>query len=68
MDDTTVGRLLEHLKHLGYVSEGIEEADKLTINLPRTDFADSQYENSTSVGNPKNSASRRMQKRIKAYP
>ena len=40
MDDATVKKLLEHLKNRGYVSDGIEEADKLTINLPREDFTD----------------------------
>ncbi|MGB4406627.1 MAG: hypothetical protein WBI82_07190 [Sphaerochaeta sp.] len=44
MDDATVNKLLEHLKNCGYVSEGIEENDKLTINLPRTDFTDSQLD------------------------
>lgn len=42
MDDATVRKLLEHLKNRGYESKGIEEADKLTINLPRTDFTDDQ--------------------------
>jgi hypothetical protein len=42
MDDATVKKLLEHLKNRGYVSDGIEEADKLTINLPRADFSDDQ--------------------------
>lgn len=42
MDDATVKKLLGHLKGRGYVSDGIEEADKLTINLPRADFTDAQ--------------------------
>lgn len=44
MDDATVKQLLEHLKSRGYVSDGIEEADKLTINLSRADFTDSQLD------------------------
>ncbi len=44
MDDATVNKLLEHLKNCGYVSEGIEGEDKLTINLPRADFTDSQLD------------------------
>ena len=44
MDDATVNKLLEHLKNRGYVSEGTEEDDNLTINLPRTDFTDSQLD------------------------
>jgi hypothetical protein len=43
MDDATVRKLLEHLKNRGYESDGIEEADKLTINLPRADFTDDQH-------------------------
>ena len=50
MDDATVNKLLEHLKNCGYVSEGIEEEDKLTINLPRADFTDSQLDVLASDG------------------
>lgn len=49
MDDATVNRLLEHLKSRGYVSNGIEEEDKLTINLPRADFCNDQLNILTQV-------------------